>query len=142
VRRAFQGYIGGDSGAEMRQTMDDFWSVVMLATLFCYAVYPYFPLTPPRVLFGDVPGPHVGPLLRQLNFWLLDHYGVQACIFPSGHVAAATAVALAVRKRSPLVGRLFLFLAASVTAATIYGRYHYAADAFAVFLACQVVRFL
>ncbi len=111
--------------------MDDFWATVLLATLFCYAVYPFFPLTPPRVLFGDVPGPHIEPLLRHWNFWLLDHYSVQACIFPSGHVAAATAVALAVRKHAPRFGALFLFLAASVAAATVYGRYHYAADAIA-----------
>ena len=111
--------------------MDNFWATVLLATLFCYAVYPFFPLMPPRVLFGDVPGPHVAPLLRKLNFWLLDHYSVQACIFPSGHVAAVTAVALAVRKHAPRLGALFLFLAASVAAATVYGRYHYAADAVA-----------
>ena len=114
-----------------KRAMDEFWAAVLLATLFCYAVYPFFPLTPPRVLFGDVPGPHVEPLLRQWNFWLLDHYSVQACIFPSGHVAAVTAVALAVRKHAPRLGVLFLFLAASVALATIYGRYHYAADAVA-----------
>ena len=113
------------------RAMDDFWATVLLATLFCYAVYPFFPLTPPRVLFGDVPGPHVEPLLRKWNFWLLDHYSVQACIFPSGHVAAVTAVALAVRKHAPRLGALFLFLAASVALATVYGRYHYAADAVA-----------
>ena len=113
------------------RAMDSFWATVLLATLFCYAVYPFFPLTPPRVLFGDVPGPHVEPLLRQWNFWLLDHYSVQACIFPSGHVAAVTAVALAVRKHAPRFGALFLFLAASVALATVYGRYHYAADAVA-----------
>jgi membrane-associated phospholipid phosphatase len=111
--------------------MDDFWATVLLATLFCYAVYPFFPLTPPRVLFADAPGPHVEPLLRKWNFWLLDHYSVQACIFPSGHVAAVTAVALAVRKHAPRLGVLFLFLAASVALATVYGRYHYAADAVA-----------
>jgi membrane-associated phospholipid phosphatase len=111
--------------------MDDFWVTVLLATLFCYAVYPFFPLTPPRVLFADVPGPHVEPLLRKINFWLLDRYSVAACIFPSGHVAAATAVALAVRKHAPRLGALFLILAASVAVATVYGRYHYAADAVA-----------
>jgi membrane-associated phospholipid phosphatase len=114
-----------------QRAMDDFWAAVLLATLFCYAVYPFFPLTPPRVLFGDVPGPRVDPLLRQWNFWLLDHYSVQACIFPSGHVAAATAVALAVRKHTPRLGALFMFLAVSVAIATVYGRYHYAADAVA-----------
>ena len=121
------------AAAESRRAiaMDDFWGTVLMATLFCYAVYPFFPLTPPRVLFADVPGPHVYPLLRQWNFWLLDHYSVQACIFPSGHVAAATAVALAVRKHAPRLGALFMFLAVSVALATVYGRYHYAADAIA-----------
>jgi membrane-associated phospholipid phosphatase len=114
-----------------RCPIDDFWATVVLATLFCYAIYPFFPLTPPRVLFHDVPGPHIEPLLRKWNFWLLDHYSVQACIFPSGHVAAVTAVALAVRKHAPRLGALFLFLAASVALATVYGRYHYAADAVA-----------
>jgi len=119
------------SATKGARAMDDFWAAVLLATLFCYTVYPFFPLTPPRVLFADVPGPHVAPLLRKMNFWLLDHYSVQACIFPSGHVAAVTAVALAVRKHAPRLGALFLFLAASVALATVYGRYHYAADAVA-----------
>jgi len=113
------------------RALDDFWETVLLATLFCFAVYPFFPLTPPRVLFRDVPGPHIDPLLRKWNFWLLDHYSVQACIFPSGHVAAVTAVALAVRKHARRLGVLFSFLAASIAVATVYGRYHYAVDAVA-----------
>ncbi len=122
---------GSQTSAQLRDAMNNFWAAVLLATLFCYAVYPFFPLTPPRVLFGDVPGPQIQPLLRRLNFWLLDHYSVQACIFPSGHVAAATAVALAVRRHAPRIGALFVFLAISVALATVYGRYHYAADAVA-----------
>ncbi|MGO8790580.1 MAG: phosphatase PAP2 family protein [Terriglobia bacterium] len=131
IHLAIQRSAPTDPIAQSKRAMDNFWSTVLLATLFCYVVYPFFPLTPPRVLFGDVPGPHVEPLLRQWNFWLLHHYSVQACIFPSGHVAAATAVALAVRKRAPGLGALFLILAASVALATVYGRYHYAADAVA-----------
>ncbi len=114
-----------------RKAIDRFWTTVLLAVLACYAIYPFFPLTPPRVLFHDVPGPVVGPLLRQVNFWILNQYSVQACIFPSGHVAAVTATGLAVRAHLPRLGVLFLIAAASVAAATIYGRYHYAADAFA-----------
>jgi membrane-associated phospholipid phosphatase len=134
VRYAPQRSAAGEpAAARGHRAMDSFWAAVLLATLFCYAVYPFFPLTPPRLLFGDVPGPppSADGVLRNWNFWLLDHYSVQACIFPSGHVAAVTAVALAVRKHAPRLGALFLFLAASVALATIYGRYHYAADAVA-----------
>lgn len=111
--------------------VDHFWTAVLIATLFCYAVYPFFPLTPPRLLFHDLPGPAVPPLLRIANLWLLGHYGVQACIFPSGHVAAVTATALAVRAYRPRLGALFLAAAASVAVATVLLRYHYAADALA-----------
>ncbi|MBZ5562844.1 MAG: phosphatase PAP2 family protein [Acidobacteriia bacterium] len=114
-----------------REAIDRFWTTVLLAVLTCYAIYPFFPLTPPRVLFHDVPGPVVEPLLRRVNFWILNQYSVQACIFPSGHVAAVTATALAVRAYLPRVGLLFLVAAASVALATVYGRYHYSADAVA-----------
>jgi PAP2 superfamily protein len=111
--------------------INQFWTAVLLATLTCYALYPLFPLTPPRVLFHDLPGPTVEPLLRKVNFWILDRYSVQACIFPSGHVAAVTAVALSLRAHLPRWGGVFLFVATSVALATVYGRYHYAADAVA-----------
>jgi len=109
--------------------VDFFWTAVLLATLTCYVIYPFIPLTPPRALWHDFPGPAVEPLLRKTNLWILDRYGVQACIFPSGHVAAVTAVALAVRAYLPRLGALFLIAAASVAVATVYGRYHYGADA-------------
>jgi membrane-associated phospholipid phosphatase len=110
---------------------DQFWTAVLLATLFCYAIYPVFPLTPPRVLFNDVPGPPVPLLLRHMNLWVLDRLSVQACVFPSAHTAAVTATALAVRAYMPRLGILFCIAALSVAAATVYGRYHYAADAVA-----------
>ena len=110
---------------------DKFWTAVLLATLFCYAVYPFFPLTPPRVLFNDVPGPPVPPLLRHMNLWVLDRLSVQACLFPSAHAAAVTGTALAVRAYRPRLGILFCIAALSVAVATVYGRYHYLADAVA-----------
>ncbi len=118
----------GCSGGSL---MDDFWTTVLLATLVCYVVYPLFPLTPPRELFHDLPGGAVAPLLRRGNFWVLGQYGVGASLFPSGHVAAVTATALVVRAYRPRLGVLFVVVAASIAAATIYGRYHYAADALA-----------
>jgi membrane-associated phospholipid phosphatase len=114
-----------------KSVVDHFWTAVLIATLFCYAVYPLFPLTPPRLLFHDLPGPPVPPFLRRANLWLLGNYGIQACIFPSGHVAAVTATALAVHARRSRLGALFLVAAASVAVATVLLRYHYAADALA-----------
>jgi membrane-associated phospholipid phosphatase len=116
------------TSAEM---FDKFWTAVLLATLFCFAVYPAFPLTPPRVLFNDVPGPPVSPLLRHMNLWVLNRLSVQACLFPSAHTAAVTATALAVRAYRPRLGILFCIAALSVAVATVYGRYHYAVDAVA-----------
>ncbi len=113
------------------RAIDHFWTAVLLAVFCCYIAYPIFPLTPPRTLFNDVPGPPVRALFRQVNFWILGQYGVQACIFPSGHVAGVTATALALRAYLPHASVVFLIAAASVAAATVYGRYHYAADAVA-----------
>jgi membrane-associated phospholipid phosphatase len=108
---------------------DKFWTAVLLATLFCFAIYPAFPLTPPRVLFNDIPGPPVSPLLRHMNLWVLNRLSVQACLFPSAHAAAVTATALVVRAYRPRFGILFCIAALSVAVATVYGRYHYAVDA-------------
>jgi membrane-associated phospholipid phosphatase len=117
--------------AEMSARFDAFWTAVLLATLACYTLSPFFPLTPPRVLFPGVPGSQAAPWLRQVNFWLLDRYSVQACIFPSGHVAAATAVALALRRHASWARYVFTLAAVSIAAATVVGRYHYIADALA-----------
>jgi membrane-associated phospholipid phosphatase len=121
----------GNRNPQSKFVVDHFWTTVLTAILFCYAVYPMFPLTPPRLLFHDLPGPPVAPFLRMANLWLLGNYGVQACLFPSGHVAAVTATALAVRTLRPAFGVLFLVAAASVAVATVLLRYHYAADALA-----------
>ena len=129
---------GSSHGAEVRHhtlplaaMFDRFWTTVLLATLFCYVIYPLFPLIPPRVLFNDLPGPPVPPLPRHMNLWILDRLSVQVCVFPSAHAASVTATALAVRAYMPRLGILFCIVALSIAVATVYGRYHYAADAVA-----------
>jgi len=111
--------------------VEHYWTAVLMAALTCYVLFPLFPLTPPRELFHDLPGPQGAPGLRGLNHWLLNRYAVGASLFPSGHVASATAAALAIRRYAPRAGLVFLLVAASITVATVYGRYHYAADALA-----------
>ena len=131
-----------------RLAMNHFWMAVLLASFSCYLLFPFFPLAPPRELFNDVPGPRVAPLLRAMNHWLLGKYSVGASLFPSAHVAATTAAALAIRRYLPRVGWLFGVVAASIALATVYGRYHYALDAvagafvgvIAFLLSCRLVK--
>ena len=111
--------------------IEHYWTAVLIAALTCYVLFPLFPLTPPRELFHDLPGPSGASGLRGLNHWLLNRYAVGASLFPSGHVASATAAALAIRRHAPRAGLVFLLVAFSIALATVYGRYHYAADALA-----------
>ena len=111
--------------------MEHFWTAVLLASFTCYLLFPLSPLAPPRELFNDIPGPRVAPLLRSLNHWLLGKYAVGASLFPSAHVAATTAAALAIRRYLPRIGWVFVLVAVSIGIATVYGRYHYALDAVA-----------
>lgn len=114
-----------------RLAINHFWTAALLAAFSCFVLFPFFPLTPPRELFHDLPGPRVASLLRGLNHWILGRYAVGASLFPSAHVATVTAAALVIRAYLPRVGLLFLILAGSIALATVYGRYHYAADAVA-----------
>jgi membrane-associated phospholipid phosphatase len=118
----------GQGGMASPPPVDYFWTTVLLAAFWAYGAFPFFPLTPPRVLYHDLPEASFS-LLRGANLWLLDHYGVQACIFPSGHVAVVTATALAVRRQRPWLGLAFLWAAFSIAVATVLLRYHYTADA-------------
>jgi membrane-associated phospholipid phosphatase len=122
---------GSATGRPYGPAMEHFWTAVLLASFTCYLLFPLFPLAPPRELFDDVPGPRVAPLLRGMNHWLLGKYAVGASLFPSAHVAATTAMALTIRRYLPRFGWLFVTVAASIALATVYGRYHYAADALA-----------
>jgi membrane-associated phospholipid phosphatase len=122
---------GGATNRHRDPAIEHYWSAVLMAALTCYVLFPLFPLTPPRELFHDLPGPYGASGLRGLNHWLLNRYAVGASLFPSGHVASATAAALVIRRYAPRAGLVFLLVAVSIALATIYGRYHYAADALA-----------
>jgi membrane-associated phospholipid phosphatase len=75
--------------------------------------------------------PNVTTALRQLNLWLLNGYSIHSSVFPSAHVSSVFSAAWTLfafmpeRKR---YGWGMLIYAVSVAVATVYGRYHYAAD--------------
>ncbi len=120
-----------DGAAVWSQQVDRYWTPVLLAVLTSYVIYPLFPLTPPRALFHEVSLAELHLPLRRLNEWVLRWNGDQASLFPSGHVAAVVATALAVCATLPRWGVVFLVAALSITVATVVGRYHYGADAVA-----------
>jgi len=106
----------------------------LLGTLLAYALFPYFPSDPPRIAFGGSDMPNITTAARQLNMWLTGNYGIHSSVFPSAHVSSAFSAAWALFAFLPERRRFgwgMLIYAASVAIATVYGRYHYAADAVA-----------
>ncbi|RPJ76228.1 MAG: phosphatase PAP2 family protein [Acidobacteria bacterium] len=106
-----------------------FWTAVLIASLPCYGLLPWFHTAPPRAVEPDLPIERRGLVVRRFNFRLLDRTSVHANTFPSGHVASTTALALMVASAAhPVAGAAFVVGAAAIAVATVTGRYHFAAD--------------
>ncbi|HET9217340.1 MAG TPA: phosphatase PAP2 family protein [Terriglobia bacterium] len=143
LRRAFHGFLeysylfvypmvpsalavlyGAGAGAYARE----FWSVVLPPTYICYATLPFLRTLPPRSI-EIVAARKVNPAgIRGFNMVVVRHVTHQSNTFPSGHAAAAMAVALVLMRFVPPAGVLYLLLAISIMAGAFFGRYHYAAD--------------
>jgi hypothetical protein len=125
-------YVAGASSELSR-----YWAVVLTACFASYAMLPWLQTRPPRVVESLVPVPDrahlaVEPgLFRRLNLAILRTSSNQVNTLPSGHVAAALAVALTVLASAPAAGVAFLALSAAIALATVVGRYHYAVDSLA-----------
>ena len=118
---------------DRRERLDDAYSLLLIATLGAYALYPFFPSEPPRAVFPTTDLPVMGAL-RRFNLAILGEYGIHMSVFPSGHAAAAYSSAFAVRgllPEHPWAGRGYLLLATLIAVATVYGRYHFAVDSVA-----------
>jgi|KBSMisStandDraft_5_1062788.scaffolds.fasta_scaffold102518_3 membrane-associated phospholipid phosphatase len=119
-----------------RRSIDRFWAVYLLGTLGAYALFPYFPTRPPRYIFPEMEPPQISTWVRHFNLFLLSRATIHVGVFPSAHVSAAFSSAWAMFLTKParrFWGWVLLVYAVSVAIATIYGRYHYAADALAGF---------
>ena len=119
-----------------RERVNQLLLIYLLGTLMSYALFPFFPSDPPRVVFGGADAPNIVTALRRLNLWLVNDYGIHSSVFPSAHVSSAFSAAWALllvlpEKRQFGIG--MLIYAVSVSIATVYGRYHYAADVMAGF---------
>jgi len=117
-----------------RSRIDLFWLAYLSGTLGAYALFPYFPSEPPRVVFPDADLPHIVTVIRRFNLWVVGGYGIHSSVFPSAHVSSALAAAWGLMAAIPdrrWIGLLMMFYGLSVAVATIYGRYHFATDAIA-----------
>ena len=119
-----------------RERVDRFLVAYAVGTLASYALFPYFPSDPPRVVFAESDLPLYVGAIRHFNLSLVGGYGIHSSVFPSAHVSSAFAAAwglMFVLPERPWFGRGMLIYAISVAVATVYGRYHFAADALAGF---------
>lgn len=119
-----------------RERIDRFLVQFLLGILIAYALFPYFPSEPPRTVFPGQDFPSVDTVFRRFNWWLLGGYGIHTSVFPSAHVSGAFSAAFGMMRllpERPWVGRALLVLALLIATATVYGRYHYLADAAAGF---------
>ncbi|MBV8903075.1 MAG: phosphatase PAP2 family protein [Acidobacteriia bacterium] len=128
-----------------RKEVDRFFVVLLTGTLAAYALFPFFPSQPPRLLFHDLDAPTLTSFIRGFNIWILGKASHQSSVFPSAHVssafAAAWAMFLALPNRPRFAWGVLLY-AVSVSIATIYGRYHYAADVLAGFFVSLIAAVL
>jgi membrane-associated phospholipid phosphatase len=116
-----------------RRSIDVFLTFYLAGTLGAYALFPFFPSQPPRLLYPAAVMPTVTTWARSVNLWVLKKGTIHVGVFPSAHVSSAFAAAWGAffvlpRKR---IAWALLIYACSVSLATIYGRYHYTADVMA-----------
>jgi membrane-associated phospholipid phosphatase len=120
--------------AEKRDRANCFLLVYVLGALLSYALIPFFPSRPPRVVFPTIAAPDIMTSIRAYNLFVLSKAGIHTGVWPSAHVSSTFSAAWGLffcfpeRKR---FGWIFLVYAASVAIATVYGRYHFAVDAVA-----------
>jgi membrane-associated phospholipid phosphatase len=117
-------------GVRQRPLVEPFLRVYLIGTLSAYALFPFFPSRPPRFAFPSELLPSTS-LLRTFNLALLKAGTIHTGVFPSAHVSSAFAAAwglLIFYPQEKRYGIGMLIYAISVALATVYGRYHYAAD--------------
>ena len=109
-------------------TVDHFWTTILLTDYICFGMLPWVQTRPPRAVGFDAPW---RSSWRVVNLQMLNASSVQVNTFPSGHAAEALACALLVSGGPALVVVGVFAAAVAISAGTVFGRYHYAADALA-----------
>jgi len=109
-----------------RPALRQLWITVSLAFLICYLLFPWFPSTPPRLLFPEFA---YGGIPQTLNLWILNLFSVHGNVFPSAHVAAGFSFGTCHWRHDRRWGALFLLWGAGIAVSTVSGGYHFGVDA-------------
>jgi membrane-associated phospholipid phosphatase len=100
----------------------------MLVFVVHYLFFIYFPVQGPRYL---VPAPR-GGIESGFFYWIahrvLEIGSAQGAAFPSSHVGASAAIALALLRHLPRAAPPVILLTLGVAAGAVYGGFHYALD--------------
>lgn len=102
---------------------------ILLGFLTHYVFFIFFPVEGPRYRNPAPGGGIENGALYQLTHRLLESGSSRGAAFPSSHVGASAAVAVATLRVLPRTGVFLAFLTAGVALGAIYGGFHYAIDA-------------
>jgi membrane-associated phospholipid phosphatase len=105
---------------------NEYWTLVLAANLGAFAPLSVFQTRPPWML-ERTPELAARSVHRAASH-VVERGTIGVNTFPSGHVAASFAVALAIVEPLPLMGAVFMVVAVSISVACVVGRFHYAVD--------------
>lgn len=106
--------------------------LVLIATFVsCYLVFIFFPVAGPYYVFPAPAAWFTDNLPARLVYRTLAAGSSYGAAFPSSHVAATVAAALAAKRQSTRLGLLLLVPTALLTVGVVYCQMHYGVDAIA-----------
>lgn len=104
---------------------------VMLAFVAHYLFFIFLPVEGPRYRFPAPTGGIETGFFYQTAHRILEAGSSRGAAFPSSHVGASIAVAVATLRVFPRLGVFLVCLATGVACGAVYGGFHYATDAIA-----------
>lgn len=104
---------------------------VMIAFVFCYLWFLFYPVAGPYYTFPRPTGMFVDNLMARLVYAALASGSSYGAAFPSSHVAAAVAATIAGWRGSRRLGIILMASTALLTVSVVYCQMHYAVDAIA-----------
>jgi membrane-associated phospholipid phosphatase len=111
------------------QALRRFTFMVMATFFICYLFFVFLPVAGPYYVFPRPTGPFVDNLMARLVYSALASGSSYGAAFPSSHVAATLAAAIAAARGSRTLGALLLVPTVLLTVAVVYCQMHYAIDA-------------